>query len=308
MKVIKFALTFVVLIMSHSLFAQGCSDAGFCTIGNLKQNPASAKDETRQKISLFFANGIGDESVYVFTPGIQYDNRLSEQWDIQAKLTANYASGNLGNAFGLGDVFIAGSFSPKTKSSWKSTITIAAKLPLNSGDLKTGNKPLPMQYQSSLGTIDGIVGYTIANQRWKFSAAFQQPFSGRNRNTFLPGYWNTVEADKYIPSNDFKRKADGLLRAGYNFNLSTRLNVTTGLLAIYHFGNDTYINANLSNAPIEIKGSSGLTLNGTAVAGFKVNRKFSIGLTAGVPFVVRDKRPDGLTREFVLSPEFILHF
>ena len=180
----KVACTVFGFVICYGLTAQGCSDAGFCTIGSIKPGSVAGKETSKQKLSLFFSNGIGDESVYVFTPGIQYDNRLNEQWAIQAKVTANYASGNLGSAFGLGDIFVAGSFSPKTKNSWKSTITLATKLPLNSGNIKEAGKPLPMQYQSSLGTVDGILGYTVANQQWKFSAALQLPLSGINRNTF----------------------------------------------------------------------------------------------------------------------------
>lgn len=301
-------MTVIGFLFSYNVFAQGCSDAGFCTIGNLKHNPASANNGRKQKLSFLFSNGIGDESVYVFTPGIQYENKLNQQWTIQAKLTANYASGNLGNASGLGDLVLVGSYTPKSISKWKSTFTLASKLPLNSGNIKMSAKPLPMQYQSSLGTIDGIIGYTITNEKWKFSTAFQQPFTGTNQNTFLPAYWNTIDAIKYSPSNDFKRKADGLLRVGYQFNIADHFIITTGLLGIYHFGNDTYIDANVSNAPIELKGSSGLTLNGTAIADYSINQKLSIGLTVGAPFVVRDIRPDGLTRAFVVSPEFIIHF
>ncbi len=81
--------------------------------------------------------------------------------------------------------------------------------------------------------------------------------------------------------------------------------VTGGLLGIYHLGKDTYIDANTSAAPIPIKGSEGLTLNATAIARYQVSNKFSIGLSGGVPLVVRDVRPDGLTRKFVIAPEII---
>ena len=62
------------------------------------------------------------------------------------------------------------------------------------------------------------------------------------------------------------------------------------------------------NKPIELKGSEGITINGTAAVKYKLNNKFSIALSGGVPFVVRDIRPDGLTRKFVLSPEIIFNF
>jgi len=290
---------------SKLLTAQGCSDAGFCTISSIKQ---SATETSKQKLSLQLTNGIGDESVYVFTPGIQYDNKLNNKWAIQAKLTANVASGNLGTIAGLGDVFISGSYSPITKNKWKSTFIIGTKLPLNNGDLRKDNKPYPMQYQSSLGTIDLIAGVSITNNKWLFATAIQQPLSGSNRNTFLPAYWVNSEATKYAPSNDFNRKGDVLLRAGYTIISNNKFNLKTSLLGIYHLSKDTYIDGNISNKPIEINGSDGITLNGTFAASYKLNPKFSLAISAGLPFVVRDIRPDGLTRSFSFSPEIIYHF
>lgn len=296
------------VVISSKIYAQGCSDAGFCTIGNIKPHGSVLQNVKKQKLAVVLANGTGDESVYVFTPGVQYDNQLSERWAIQAKITANYASGNLGTAFGLGDAYLSGTYSIKDNSIWKKSILLATKLPLNNGDIREGNKPLPMQYQSSLGTVDIIGGLSITNNKWAFATAFQQPLSGRNRNTFLPAYWNTAAALKYPPTNGFNRKGDVLLRAGYNVEANKKFNINLGLLGIYHLGKDSYIDGNISNRPIEITGSGGLTLNGTAVAWYNINNKFSIGLTGGVPFVVRDVRPDGLTRKFVLAPEFIFHF
>jgi hypothetical protein len=305
---IKMAVFLLVAIsfFVHEIQAQGCSDAGFCTIGNMNQhNDVSAK---KQKLTLIVSNGVGDENVFVFTPGIQYDNQLNKNWAIQAKLTGNYANGNLGTATGLGDIFLSATYSLNKKNNWQTSFLLGTKLPLNNSDIRFDDKPLPMQYQSSLGTADILAGVTFKNNKWLFATALQQPLSGTNRNTFLPDYWNTAAAKKYLPTNTFKRKGDVLLRAGYTIVEKNKLDINIGLLGIYHLGEDTYINGNVSNAAIALNGSEGLTLNGTAALHYAVNNKFSIGLSGGVPFVVRDIRPDGLTREFVLSPEFILKF
>jgi hypothetical protein len=288
--------------------AQGCSDAGFCTIGTLKPGYSKNGSEKKQNLSFLLSNGIGDENVNVFTPGIQYDNKLNSHWSIQSRLTGNFASGNLGKASGLGDLILSGTYSVVTKSQTNISFLLATKLPLNNGDLTTNNKPFPMQYQSSLGTVDVITGITITKTNWLFAAALQQPITGRNRNTFLPVYWGTVAAAKYSPSNDFNRKGDVLLKTDYNLLNISKWKLHAGLLGIYHLGNDTYIDGNISTKPIELKDSDGLTLNGTFALQYKVNPSFSIGLSGGVPFVVRDIRPDGLTRKFVLTPEISFHF
>ena len=296
------------ILISKNTIAQGCSDAGFCTMGSIKQNSSVDDEKYKQKLAIILTNGIGDEDVYVFTPAVQYDYKFNNKWAVQAKLTANYASGNLGSAFGIGDLFLAGSYSTKPKNNWRTIFTLGTKIPLNESNLKADNKSLPMQYQSSLGTVDIIGGFTVTNNKWNFSAAYQQPLSGTNKNKFLPIYWNTANASKYLPSNDFNRKSDALIRVSYLFNATKKININAGLLAIYHFSNDTYIDGNVSNNAIEIKGSNGLTLNATAIANYKINNKISLGLTVGVPLVVRDFRPDGLTRQFVISPEIIFNF
>jgi hypothetical protein len=301
-------LFFVCLFSANQAYSQGCSDAGFCTIGSIKPHESDSMQVKRQKLSLLLGNGVGDENVYVFTPGIQYDNNLSQHWAVQARLTANYANGNLGQAVGLGDVFLTGIYTPANNSIWNLSFLFGTKLPLNSGDIRVENKPLPMQYQSSLGTIDVIAGITITNNKWLFATAIQQPVSGTNRNTFLPEYWQTPEADKYPPTNDFNRKGDVLLRVAYTITTPDNWKLNVGLLSIYHLGQDTYVDGNVSNDPIKIDGSQGLTLNGTAAAWFKINTKFTIGLSGGAPFVARDVRPDGLTRKIAITPELIFHF
>jgi hypothetical protein len=301
-------LLFTSLLSVSKSNAQGCSDAGFCTVGNMKQHSSDSYSKNKQKLTLILSNGVGDESVYVFTPGIQYDNKLNKNWAIQAKITGNYANGNLGNATGLGDLFLSTTYTFNKLNNWETSLLLGTKLPLSNSDIRYGTKPLPMQFQSSLGTLDLLAGISVSNNKWSFASAYQQPLTGTNRNTFLPIYWNTPEANKYAPTNSFKRKGDVLLRAGYNIITKNKFDLTIGLLSIYHLGNDTYINGNISNKPIELVGSDGVTLNGTASMHYKLNTKFSIGLLAGAPFVVRDIRPDGLTRKFVLSPEIIFKF
>ncbi|MDI9319254.1 MAG: hypothetical protein QM530_02155 [Phycisphaerales bacterium] len=294
------------ILFSQQLAAQGCSDAGFCTIGSFRNHSSAQRDSLKQKFTVLLGNGIGDECVYVMTPSFQYDNRLTEQWSLQAKVTTNFASGNLASLSGLGDLYLASSYMLKSKAKWKYTLTAAFKIPLNSGDLKVNSKPLPMLYQSSLGTFDFIGGLTLSNSHWVISAAIQQPLTGANKNTFLPSKWTATEAQKYIPSNAFKRKTDGLIKATYRFKSAKKWDISAGVLAIYHFGKDAYTDA--TDKVVELNGSDGLTLNATSIFYYTINPKMLLGLSVAAPFVVREIRPDGLTRAFVLSPEFVFKF
>jgi hypothetical protein len=304
-------ISFIIVIncnLANEAFAQGCSDAGFCTIGSMKHNTAAFDSLYKSTLSFSFTSGLGDQDVFVFTPGIQYDRIINNNWAIQSKITGNYSSGDLGKAYGAGDLFLSGSYAISESEIRKHVFTMAFKFPLNLSDLRTMNQALPLTYQSSLGTIDWIGGYTFNSNLWLFSIAYQQPLTGTNRNTFLPEYRNTQEAFNYSPTNDFKRKADALLRVGYTINKFKKAKINLGLLSIYHLGNDTYINANISNSPILLEGSEGLTINVTGAINFKINKRMSAGINGGIPIVVRDSRPDGLTRSFVISPEINLKF
>lgn len=303
----KVFTTLLLVALAMGADAQGCSDAGFCSIGNLNHQSAVRQTSFRHYLKLTLPAGLGDEDVFVFTPGLEYGLQKN-RWQFSGKVTGNYASGDLAKAAGAGDVFLSATF--QLPPTWKRTtsLTLGTKLPLNQGNLKSNGLSLPMQYQSSLGTVDLIAGVAVNTERWKLAAGWQQPLTGINRNNFLPQYWRDEKASAYPPSNDFNRKGDVLLRTSYRLFKKTRWSLEGGLLGIYHLGEDSYIDANISNRPIAIRGSSGLTLNATASFELMLNQRWSLELLGGVPLVARDVRPDGLTRSFVVAPQIIYQF
>lgn len=302
------AIIILILLPFKTINAQGCSDAGFCSMGILKPLSSNSPGFKKQTLSLFFTDGIGDEGTNVFTPAIQYDYRFNEKWEVQTKLTANSVSGNLGDAAGIGDVYLSASYTTPSKSKWLNSFTLGTKFFLNNSNILYNNKPLPMVYQSSLGTIDVLAGFTLTNNRFIFSAGIQLPLTGENDNTFLPEVYNSSDANKYPPSESLNRKSDALLRVGYNFIAKEKLKLNAGFLGIYHLQNDTYRDLSANIDPIEIDGSQGLTLNVTFASRYKLNDKFSFSLSGGFPLVVRDVRPDGLTRSIVITPEINFNF
>ncbi len=295
---------FVLCYLSSS--SQGCSDAGFCTVGILHQFGVASQKISSQKISFFLPVGLGDEKVIVLAPGIQYDKQINSRWAIQGKLTANYTNGNLGTTTALGDVFLSGIYSVKQKFNWATSVMLGIKLPMNSGNLTANGKALPMQYQSSLGSVDLITGLSTANEHWQFAAGWQQPLTGSNKNEFLSVIYDRAEAAKYPPSRHLNRSGDVLLRAAYTYKPLSQLSFNGGLLGIYHLNEDTYEDYDRNvNA---IAGSRGLTLNITIAAMWRLNKNISVGVTAGSPLTARDVRPDGLTRKFVVGPEISWNF
>lgn len=130
--------------------------------------------------------GQGDENVLVWTPGLPYDYFSKNKLNLQARVTPNYANGNLGTAFGPGDIYLSAFKSKLLKGNWNLTSTLGVKIPLSPSNISEAGMPLPMQYQSSLGTFDVIAGLTFSDKQWQFSVGYQHPLSGENKNGFLP--------------------------------------------------------------------------------------------------------------------------
>lgn len=292
----------VVMIPLTGAFGQGCSDAGFCSVGSFKHNPVDSLRATTIQLTLPF--GIGDDDVKIFTPAIQYDHQFSYRWGIQVKVTGNHASGNLGTANGPGDLYLAGIHSIALAGNWKASFMAAWKFPLSRSALNMDGMDLPMVYQSSLGTVDLISGLSLTNNSWAFSLGWQHPLTAANRNNFSARDWDTPEADAYPETKDFSRKGDVLLRATYTTQISSAWTIQGGFLNIYHLSEDTYLDeTGASSQRRAIAGSKGLTVNISGTVWMTITSGLKAGLTAAAPLAARDARPDGLTRSFVLSPE-----
>ena len=206
--------------------AQGCSDAGFCTIGDLSHG---ADESKKLKIAFVLPVGRGDDGVLVVTPAVQMDNAVSDHLTLQTKLTFNYATGNLGSIAGFGDFYLSGSYRFGSSATTRISTTLGLKVPLSNGGLSVTEGPLPMQYQSSLGTLDLLIGATFSHTGWGLSVGYQLPLTGENGNQFLPSEWTIPDAINYPPTNAFDRQPDLLLRFSKEASFSNLL-LNLGLL------------------------------------------------------------------------------
>ncbi|MGB0979193.1 MAG: hypothetical protein ACPGVV_07335, partial [Croceimicrobium sp.] len=75
---------------------------------------------------------------------------------------------------------------------------------------------------------------------------------------------------------------------------------------IYHLANDRYTNA--LDQVLEIENSQGLTLNANLYLDYKLSPISWLQLNAGFPFLVREARPDGLTRSMIANLEYRISF
>lgn len=300
----KFILNTTILfcLLTNFSYGQGCSDAGFCTINSFKPNSAdSTKVLSNQfKIGAFY--GKADNSISVYGNYLEYNRQLGMKFGIDAKLTTIAQNGNGISTFGLSDIFVNANF----KASEKVNLTLGAKIPLSNASKTYNNLPLPMDYQATLGTFDLIFGIGYEIKKIQLVAAIQQPLTQNDNQFIATNYPINSKLRTFQSTNKFERSGDVLLRVSYPIYINPKLKLTPSILPIYHLANDKYTDE--MNVKQEIKGSQGLTLNGNAYLDYEINSKNSIQFNLGLPFVVRDSRPDGLTRSFIANLEYSIKF
>lgn len=302
----KLLLWVLIVFLNMSVFdafSQGCSDAGFCTVNNFKPSSeistTTSYNVARGGISL----GRADNNISVFGAYLEYNGKMSEKVGVDVKLTSILQTGNELTVAGLSDIYISGKYHP-----FKNLSTILGlKLPLSMSNRLYNNSPLPMDYQSSLGTFDVLagVGYEIFNVQ--LMVGIQQPLSQNNNLFESRGYTPDEPFSKFQSTNRYKRKGDLLARLSYPVVLTPQLTMTPGLLPIYHLGNDSYTTTEYY-VPLEIEGSKGLTLNANVYFDYLLNENQGVQLSVGAPLITREVRPEGLTRSFIVSMEYWIKF
>ena len=307
LKLIPLISIFIYIVPLNSI-GQGCSDAGFCTIDSFKPNNSDSTDMSDSTKALYnqfkvgvFA-GSADHSISVYGSYLEYNRLFSDQFSLDFKLTSLAQIGNGISEFGISDVFVNMNY----RASKKIKLTLGAKIPLSNGGKSLDGLPLPMDYQASLGTFDLIFGIGYEIKKFQIIAAIQQPLTQNSNQFFASSYPPSSAIRSFQSTNEFKRNGDVLLRLSYPFAIGEKFKLTPSMLAIYHLSNDQYTDE--LNVEREISGSQGLTLNGNIYVDYEINNKNSIQFNMGKPVIVREARPDGLTRSFIANLEYRVRF
>jgi hypothetical protein len=298
----RFIITILLLSLTCSIKGQGCSDAGFCTLNSFKPNNSDIEPGAINRFKIGAAYGDADHSISIFENYLEYNRQVNEKLGIAIKIKSLFQDGNDISVFGLSDIYFNASY----KLTEKANLTLGVKIPLSNGNKSKDDLPLPMDYQSSLGTFDLIMGIGYEIRNFQLIAALQQPLSQNNNEFISDNYPVNSKIRTFQSTNKFKRSGDVLLRVSYPIKMGEKFKLTPSILPIYHLTNDKYTDT--SGQENDISGSKGLTLNGNVYLDCRINDSNAIQLNSGIPFVVRDARPDGLTRSFVLNLEYIYFF
>lgn len=292
----------VLIIIAPWVQGQGCSDAGFCTVNSFKPNDMDANVEYNNELKLGISYGKADHSINILANYLEFRRQVNDKLGINTKLTTINQSGNGVSSFGFSDLFLSADYLLGANA----TITLGTKIPLSDGGKTKNNLPLPMDYQSSLGTFDLILGFGYVIKKFQLVLALQQPLT-QNNNSFLSEiYQDDSELSKFQSTNNYKRSGDVLLRISYPIQLGNAFRLSLSMLPVYHLKNDRFTNIN--GIEQDIEGSAGLTLNANAFIDYQLNPANALQLNFGMPFITRDARPDGLTRHFIATLQYRIKF
>ena len=314
---IVFTLSILLFLTSH-VFSQGCSDAGFCTMGAMKPdqpfNKKIALKLRSMEVSFYRGSTTLSPIVYVATLDLSF-NIVDDKTFFQVKLPYHAVKGNLGKTSGMGDLSLCLTRNISSAGDFDINLSLGGKIPSNDADLTDdiNNLPLHMYYQTSLGTHDLVAGISAINRNWLFATGIQHPLN-KNKNHFtwaqwVPVYLNGEGAD-YVRSYDvgyeLKRGTDIMLRIERNFRFS-RINFSTGLLPIYRIIKDEVAIASTGQR-VKPDGTTGLAISAIATAGYSFNVRSGVKLLYGRKIKQRDFNPDGLTRHDVMTVSYYYRF
>jgi hypothetical protein len=277
--------------------------------------PYNKKVEIKlRSMELSFYRGTTTTTPVIYVATTDFNFSINSKSSFQIKVPYMMVrSGNLGETEGISDLSLCYTRSLLNTDRFDVNFSVGGKIPTNRSD-KTSNlfpgEPLPMYYQTSLGTYDFITGLSLINRKWLFATGIQIPFIHNNENTFdwgdFPDYPNPDYIREYSTSNLLKRGIDVMLRVERNFRFS-RFNFSAGLLPIYRITNDRITDPK-TGKEIKPDGAQGLALSGIITAGYNFNVRNGIKVLVGHKIVQRETNPDGLTRELVSSITYNYRF
>lgn len=313
MKLFKPLFTLLYILTYISTLGQGCSDAGFCTMGAMKPDQLYSPDRAvkLRTLEVNFYRGKSTLSPVIYVATIDASFSLGSKSSIQIKLPIQAVQGRLDTTQGWGDLSLSATTSLYQGARSSFNGTMGFKIPTGQGNIEDKtDQDLPMYYQTSLGTFDLVAGASFINKNWIVATGIQVPLIHNNDNTFLWGEWPSFDdqeyLEKYVVGYQLKRGSDAMLRIEKDWRYSN-FNFNLGLLNIYRFTKDQRLNRSTGEYE-KMDGTTGFAISALAGFGYDFNVSSGIKIIYGYKLMDRDVNPDGLTRHAVLSVSYLFRF
>lgn len=259
------------------------------------------------EVSFYRGTTTATPIIYVVNADMSFS--LGNKYSFQLKVPYQAAlSGTMDETAGMGDISLCLTRSLRSTERYELNLSVGGKIPSNDSDRKATGRfegnPLPMYYQTSLGTYDVISGLSLLTRNWLFATGIQIPLN-KNNNQFLWGQWPDYPDQNYVlkygRARELKRGIDVMVRVERNFRFS-QFNYSVGLLPIYRITNDEITDA--AGQRFKPEGARGLAMSAIATAGYSLDVRNSMRLLVGHKIVQRKENPDGLTRELVVTVSY----
>lgn len=292
--------------------AQGCSDAGFCTMGAMKPDQAYNKKVKLKlrTIELSYYYGETTTSPIIQVANLDASFSITQNLGFQIKVPYQWVDGNFDKTSGMGDISLSATQRLKSTEKYDLNATLGMKIPSNDANIKdSGSKnpaaeglSLPMYYQTSLGSYDLVAGASLINSKWLIATGIQMALTA-NENEFWRGEWQppVYPDSEYVLTYDnathLKRGTDVMIRVERNFRFSN-YSFNVGLLPIYRITKDQIADRDTGEY-MKLEGTTGLAM--TLLTSFTYNFDVTnnIKISYGHKITDRDVNPDGLTRKQV---------
>ena len=302
----SFIIFSIICLKFTEIVAQGCSSAGFCTMGALKSDQ---KFGIGRKIKLNYIevsqlmafSGLG-ETINATTLDVSV--ALGAKNQVQIRLPYAWVDGPLGNTKAFGDVYLNYSRNLVKTEKYSVNAMIGTKFPRFTTALaRPDGLPLPFYYSPSLGTYDLVLGASLISNKWLLGIGFQNPvYKAMTDNGFTPlAYENTplaAQASKYESSLNIRRGADIMLRLERNFRFS-KFSFYLGLMPVFRITPDEITGKD--GKRMQVSGSEGLAVTTLLGGRYNLDIHSSVKILTGVNILQRQANPDGLKKSSLLS-------
>ncbi len=301
----------LILCLGLELLSQGCSDAGFCTMGAMKPDQTFSRrvNFKLRSFELSFYRGTSTLSPVIYSMTADLNFGLSDKLGLQIKMPYQWVTGRFANTEGVGDISLSLTQNLVRNRQYDVNFTLGAKIPTNNSTLTAENGlQLPMYYQTSLGSYDIIAGLSFLTSKWLIAFGYQQALTA-NENAFRYGEWVGFGDREYLSSYDvgvgLRRGSDIMLRVERSVRFINWA-VSFGMLPIYRITPDKGIIQTREDAG-EIK-TTGLALSYLTGVTYHINTTSSVKMLYGYKLLDRKTNPDGLTRDDVFTFGYLMRF
>lgn len=137
---------------------QGCSDAGACSVGTMDFLKSVETDRVKMETFIEQTFGLGEKFVIIgqTTAAIKY--QLFKKTQLQLRAPFIFTVGNLGVTSGVGDMIFSVTQALFSGDYRGVSFLVGTRIKSNNSDFEFDGNPLPMAYQTSLGSYDILSG------------------------------------------------------------------------------------------------------------------------------------------------------